>query len=373
MRTKCNRMDLIRNLNLWGNDLCQIAALRLMPNLEVLSLSVNRIESLADLRFCPKLTELYLRKNSISDLREVRHLHGLRSLKVLWLSDNPCATLPDYRAYVLQWLPGLVKLDSTDVTDEERRQAARANFDQTPMCVNMRTEQDMDIAGRSEVQGRLRDDREIGTQPMAARRYSASPEIQDEASRERRMSSGSVGRWPSSGFEDQHSVPSDPFHLHAGQPYSGHESGASPSDMVYDDHSPTPEVTPRNGPLDSSVRDGYSGDSYAGERRRSLGQPGDGNVGQPRSAWMSSDCPETPARSSHGYSGEHLGPPDEHYTMHGGDLQAEADEDVDAQMDGRAVRADNILCAVLALIKELDQQGLELVRRAIEHRQQSEH
>lgn len=34
-----------------------------------------------------------------------------------------------------------------------------------------------------------------------------------------------------------------------------------------------------------------------------------------------------------------------------------------------AGRADNILCAVLALIKELDQQGLELVRRAIEQRQ----
>mmetsp|Transcript_75008 Transcript_75008/g.195410 ORF Transcript_75008/g.195410 Transcript_75008/m.195410 type:complete len:154 (-) Transcript_75008:65-526(-) len=32
-------------------------------------------------------------------------------------------------------------------------------------------------------------------------------------------------------------------------------------------------------------------------------------------------------------------------------------------------RGDNILCAVLALIKELDAQGLELVRRAIEQRQ----
>jgi hypothetical protein len=31
---------------------------------------------------------------------------------------------------------------------------------------------------------------------------------------------------------------------------------------------------------------------------------------------------------------------------------------------------DNILCAVLALIKELDGQGLELVRRAVEQRQE---
>lgn len=26
MRTKCNRMDLIKNLNLWGNDLQDISA-----------------------------------------------------------------------------------------------------------------------------------------------------------------------------------------------------------------------------------------------------------------------------------------------------------------------------------------------------------
>jgi len=60
-----------------------------MPNLEVLSLSVNKIATLKEIGNCPKLKELYLRKNSISNLSEIRHLVPLNNLKVLWFSDNP--------------------------------------------------------------------------------------------------------------------------------------------------------------------------------------------------------------------------------------------------------------------------------------------
>ena len=45
-----------------------------MPNLEVLSLSVNKINTLKDLFNCNKLQELYLRKNNISDIREIKNL-----------------------------------------------------------------------------------------------------------------------------------------------------------------------------------------------------------------------------------------------------------------------------------------------------------
>lgn len=136
MRTKCNRMDLIKNLNLWGNDLQDISVLQYMPNLEVLSLSVNSVCTLADLRHCPKLSELYLRKNDIRDLAEVLHLKHLRQMRVLWLSDNPCATLPHYRQYVLHHLPGLTKFDSQDVTDDERRQAIQADVNTIQTCVD---------------------------------------------------------------------------------------------------------------------------------------------------------------------------------------------------------------------------------------------
>lgn len=38
---------------------------------------------------------------------------------MLWLSHNPVADLPQYRATVLRLLPNLVKLDDKDVTPEE--------------------------------------------------------------------------------------------------------------------------------------------------------------------------------------------------------------------------------------------------------------
>ena len=36
MRTKCDRLESIKNLNLWGNDLEDISILKTMQNLEVL-------------------------------------------------------------------------------------------------------------------------------------------------------------------------------------------------------------------------------------------------------------------------------------------------------------------------------------------------
>ena len=71
-RSKTDNLYLIKNLNLWGNDLEDIRLLRQMPNVEVLSLSVNKIASLKEFSNCPKLQELYLRKNNITDLTEIR-------------------------------------------------------------------------------------------------------------------------------------------------------------------------------------------------------------------------------------------------------------------------------------------------------------
>ena len=60
----------------------------------------------------PKLRELYLRKNSINDINEIGCLKNLPRLRVLWLSDNPCATVEKYRMTVLKNLPKLTKLDT---------------------------------------------------------------------------------------------------------------------------------------------------------------------------------------------------------------------------------------------------------------------
>jgi len=91
-----------------------------VPNVEILSLSLNRISSLRDFVGCHKLTELYLRKNLIADLTEIKYLQQLPNLKVLWLSHNPCSeNNKNYRQYVIKMLPNLIKLDKEDVTREE--------------------------------------------------------------------------------------------------------------------------------------------------------------------------------------------------------------------------------------------------------------
>ena len=97
MKTKTNRIDSIKNLNLWGNDLDDISIVSQMNALEVLSLSVNNISTLRDIQHCYNLRELYLRKNTISDIQEVRYLQNLRKLRTLWLGENPIADVPRYR------------------------------------------------------------------------------------------------------------------------------------------------------------------------------------------------------------------------------------------------------------------------------------
>ena len=76
-----------------------------MPALEVLSLSVNKINTLKDVAHCPNLTELYLRRNEISNLSELKYLKDLGNLRVLWLGENPVASVPGYRLTVIKTLP----------------------------------------------------------------------------------------------------------------------------------------------------------------------------------------------------------------------------------------------------------------------------
>jgi len=126
--SKTDKLTAIKNLNLWGNELEDVSILRDMPNVEILSLSLNKISSLKDFASCTKLTELYLRKNAISDIREIKYLAGMRALKVLWLWDNPISLNPNYRSFVIKTLPNLVKLDNTAVAPEERVSAQKIDI-----------------------------------------------------------------------------------------------------------------------------------------------------------------------------------------------------------------------------------------------------
>lgn len=55
-----------------GQDIDDVSILREACNVEVLSLSVNRIASLRHFACCASLKQLYLRSNDVDDLAQVR-------------------------------------------------------------------------------------------------------------------------------------------------------------------------------------------------------------------------------------------------------------------------------------------------------------
>ncbi|KAL0103306.1 hypothetical protein PUN28_017531 [Cardiocondyla obscurior] len=118
-RTRVSDFSAVKKLNCWGTELTDISILRKMKNVEVLSLSINNINTLADFQYCPKLQDLFIRRNNIKDLNEVCYLQGLPNLRNLWLDENPCAEKDGYRLAVLRALPNLEKLDDKVVTPEE--------------------------------------------------------------------------------------------------------------------------------------------------------------------------------------------------------------------------------------------------------------
>jgi len=125
-RTRVSDLASVRKLNCWGADLTDISVLRLLDQVEVLSLSVNNITSLEDIQDCRNLKELFVRKNKIATLSEVLWLRPLRKLSSLMMSENPCSEGNSvYRHTVLRTLPQLKKLDNIEVTPEEMAMAMR--------------------------------------------------------------------------------------------------------------------------------------------------------------------------------------------------------------------------------------------------------
>ena len=119
-RTKCEDITEAIKLNLWGLEIHNIDIIKQMPNLKVVSLTLNKVDTLEPFSHCQLIQEIYLRKNMISSISELKYLQNLPNLKVLWLLDNPCTQVENYRHKVLSFLPNLYKLDEDNVTSDER-------------------------------------------------------------------------------------------------------------------------------------------------------------------------------------------------------------------------------------------------------------
>lgn len=126
-KSKTDNLGMITKLNLSGIGFEDVSILRQMPNLEVVSLPVNRINSLKEFQYLSKLTDLSVRKNNISQISNLLYLRQLPNLKNLWMMENPISSQPNYRLLVVALLPQLEKLDNKDVTAEERSAARQVD------------------------------------------------------------------------------------------------------------------------------------------------------------------------------------------------------------------------------------------------------
>ena len=110
------KLEKIKHLNLWGNDLENIDIISDLKSLKIVSLSANKIKSLKPFQALEQLKELYLRNNNISNLDEIEHLKKCHNLKSLWLDENPISkNKEEYYKNIIQKLPNLEYLDNIPV------------------------------------------------------------------------------------------------------------------------------------------------------------------------------------------------------------------------------------------------------------------
>jgi len=130
-RLGSDKLDSIKTLNLWGNNIDDISLLSEMPSLEILSLSTNHIQDLRPLKNLKNLKELYLQDNNISDINQIEFLKNCKQLEILNLSENPITKFQNYRQKILNILPFLKRLD--DIENANIFQHNKFSFHQNPL------------------------------------------------------------------------------------------------------------------------------------------------------------------------------------------------------------------------------------------------
>ena len=112
------KLEKIKYLNLWGEDLENVDIISQMKSLKVISLSANKISSLKPFEKLENLKELYIRNNNISNIDEIDYLKDKANLKSLWMSDNPVSkNEKEFRKAIIEKLPNLATLDNTPIPE----------------------------------------------------------------------------------------------------------------------------------------------------------------------------------------------------------------------------------------------------------------
>lgn len=122
---KLDKQLKLRELSLSYNRIRKIEGLEHMVNLQNLMLAGNYIEQIPAWvgKKLRSLRVLSLKQNNITLLQDVSKLKSLKELTSLILTDNPLASLPHYRQYVIYHLRSLNYLDGRPITFQERQEA----------------------------------------------------------------------------------------------------------------------------------------------------------------------------------------------------------------------------------------------------------
>lgn len=106
---------------------CPTGLSQTFPNLTVLDLSRNRIDTTQPFSHLLALEELWLSGNSVASFDEVRPISLLPALETIYLEHNPLqASEPLYRKALASILPTLKQIDANLISPHEAAAAAAA-------------------------------------------------------------------------------------------------------------------------------------------------------------------------------------------------------------------------------------------------------
>eukprot|EP00092_Neocalanus_flemingeri_P006213 GFUD01006686.1.p1 GENE.GFUD01006686.1~~GFUD01006686.1.p1 ORF type:complete len:407 (+),score=111.35 GFUD01006686.1:120-1340(+) len=386
-RTRVSDMNHVKKLNCWGAELSDITVLRKLTNVEVLSLSVNTINTLSDIQNCKNLQELYIRKNQIPDISEICWIKDLPRLKNLWLEENPCAEGDQelYRQTVIRNIPQLQKLDNVAVTSEEMADAMRRGIDLDHPLDGGSDNQSARLKVQVQRQEPQEDNRRMSRNSGHEQQEYEQPQRRESIQSPSRRVSNQV--WPEE-REATHTQPGqqryEPAPVNSGTHWD--EDGYGDAQTEYSrtyssnyetgSYSRQREVTPDEGMRRHSVREESRYQTSQQQQQRPQ-----------RSSYSG------PPSSDGYYRGQEVARPVQEYSSQQGHYNAQAIVDhhyeatyrqVDQQLEGahqlvaqRALspqrpypirpknRNSNVLSAILCLIKEIDGPSLEVVEMAV--------
>ncbi|GIY51526.1 hypothetical protein CDAR_251701 [Caerostris darwini] len=334
-RTRAQDLRSVRKLNAWGSELTDVSIVKKLPNVEVLSLSVNAISSLEDFSHCDNLQELYIRKNNIAELAEIRHLRDLPKLKNLWLADNPCAESDDYRLTVIRALPQLQKLDNMPIRPDEIESAKKHGYPLEMLLPNDDNEETIPVVSQQVIVRNSASFEEISsvthTESFSVENTAFSPVTPNNGS-----DSFHMVRNVAKQTEAINHVSQSPYQERFSQ-----ESGYSEREENFQQISAESSPVTSNSNVCANFQENFERE-YVQEQEQ---------------------YPETPSGSSR----EHFSPKCAYPPPYMPRMSQRCERPTAIRMlpKGGKSRSANILSAVLCLIKELDWASLEVVDTAI--------